>query len=52
LVKDKNFEQAAIQYSQAINALRLNQDLKSLKQARDLEVACRGNLSLCKINLK
>ena len=36
----------------AINAVRLNQNLKGVKAARDLEVACRGNLSLCKISLK
>mmetsp|Transcript_73246 Transcript_73246/g.101621 ORF Transcript_73246/g.101621 Transcript_73246/m.101621 type:complete len:91 (+) Transcript_73246:509-781(+) len=36
----------------AINAVRLNQDLKGVKQARDLEIACRGNMALCKINLK
>lgn len=52
LVKAKDFVKASEKYLSAINAVRLNQSLKGVKAARDLEVACRGNLTLCKINLK
>jgi hypothetical protein len=41
-----------LKYFASINAIRLNEKLKQLPEAKEIEIACRSNLALCKLNLK
>ena len=51
-MKAKSYDAACVKYFAAINAVRLNEKLKGTKAGKDLEMACRANLALCKLNLK
>jgi len=50
--KAQNYEEACTKYFSSINAIRLNQGLKTNKLGKECEMACRSNLALCKLNLK
>ena len=50
--KGQKLEEACGKYTQAIQTIRLNETLRNKKSAVDVEMACRGNLALCKLNLK
>ena len=52
LFKEKKLEEACVKYFASINTIRLNEGLKKTKTAKDVEMACRSNLALCKLNLK
>lgn len=52
LFKESKLEDACVKYFASINTIRLNEGLKKTKQAKDVEMACRSNLALCKLNLK
>ena len=52
LFKDKKYEEACDAYFSAINTIRANMALRNEKPAKECEMACRGNLALCKLNLK
>ena len=52
MFREKKFEEACPKYFSAINQIRLNAPLAKSKQGRDAEIACRGNLAQCKLNLK
>ena len=36
----------------AVNAIRLNDQLKQMNEAKEIEIACRSNLALCNLTLK
>jgi tetratricopeptide (TPR) repeat protein len=50
--KNKQFDDACKKYQAALSTVRTNMNLKGSQAANDVEVAIRGNLSLCKLNLK
>ena len=52
LFKENKYEEACSKYFASINTIRCNEGLKKTKVAKDMEMACRSNLSLCKLNLK
>ena len=52
LFKSKNLDDACKKYQSAISVLRTNLELKGTKKARDIEIACRGNIALCKLTQK
>ena len=51
LVKNSKFNEACEKYFQAINIVRLNEELKYTKEAKQLEIACRANIAHCKLQL-
>ena len=52
LFKEQKYEEACVKYFASINTIRLNEGLKNKKVAKEMEMACRSNLALCKLNLK
>ena len=52
LFKNSQFQEASTKYLAAINSIRLNDDLAKSKAGKEAEMACRSNLSMCKLNLK
>lgn len=52
LFKQQKLEEACSKYFAAINTIRGNAELAKAKAGKDVEIACRGNLSLCKLRLK
>lgn len=51
LFKASKFDDACTKYTAAINQIRLNEDLLKSKAGKDAEMACRSNLSMCRLNL-
>jgi hypothetical protein len=52
LVKSKDLDGACVKYFAAINTIRLNDSLKTKKEAKTLETACRSNIAHCKLQTK
>ena len=52
LVGQSMWDQATDKYFQAINIVRLNSELKTSKDGKTLELACRSNIAHCKLQLK
>ena len=52
LYKQQNFDKACDKYYEAINEIRFNESLKNNAEARQVEIACRLNVALCKQQLK
>ena len=48
LYKQQKFDKACDKYYEAINEIRFNESLKNNAEARQVEIACRLNVALCK----
>lgn len=48
LYSAKQYEKACDKYYEAINIIRFNDTLKSNSEAKQIEIACRLNVALCK----
>lgn len=48
----KDHDGACLKYFAAINTIRLNDSLKTQKEGKTLEIACRSNIAHCKIQTK
>ena len=51
LYKQQKFDKACDKYYEAINEIRFNESLKNNSEARQVEIACRLNVALCKQQL-
>lgn len=48
LYQEKQYEKACDLYYESINTIRFSDSLKSNQEARQVEIACRLNVALCK----
>ncbi|CDW87647.1 tpr domain containing protein [Stylonychia lemnae] len=51
LFKEQQFEKACEKYYESINSIRFNETIKNNPEARQIEIACRLNVALCKDKL-
>lgn len=50
--KQSKLAEASEKYYEAINTIRLNPDIKHSEEAKQIEIACRLNVALCKLTMK